>query len=192
MPRSRPRTSSARGRREGSRPRVSRSQRRAPLQPLLTCLRQCLPTALDLHEVMLEITRGAALLLHAPAASFWRVDAAAGMLYASAFWGAPCAGAALPPALCLDQDAIGWVARHRQPLHVSDLAGDKRFVTLDFWQQHGWRSFLGLPILLDDTLFAVLACHGVQPFVRRAEEQDVLHTFLASAVIALQHAILYT
>src|SRR5215813_855256 len=23
---------------------------------------------------------------------------------------------------------------------------------LDFWQQHGWRSFLTLPILLDDTL----------------------------------------
>jgi signal transduction histidine kinase len=38
----------------------------------------------------------------------------------------------------------------------------------------------------------VLACHGVQPFILRAEEQGVLHTFLASVVIALQHAILYT
>src|SRR5437870_9635153 len=117
MPRSRHRTSSARGRREGSRPRVYRSQRRAPLPHLLTCLRQCLPTSLDLNEVMLEITRGAAMLLRAPAASFWRVDAAAGMLHASAFWGATCDGAALPLALCLDQDAIGWVARYRQPLN---------------------------------------------------------------------------
>jgi hypothetical protein len=24
---------------------------------------------------------------------------------------------------------------------------------LDFWPQHGWRSFLALPILLDDTLY---------------------------------------
>ena len=81
----------------------------------------------------------------APAASFWRVDEAAGLLHPSAFWRATSDVAVPSPALRFDQDAIGWVARHRQPLNVSDLAGDRRFVALDFWQQHGWRSFLGLP-----------------------------------------------
>jgi signal transduction histidine kinase len=129
--------------------------------------------------------------MRAPAASFWRVDEAAGMLHASAFWSATSDVAAPAVALRLDQDAIGWVARHRQPLNVSNLAGDRRFVAVDFWQQHGWHSFLGLPILRDDTLLAVLACHGGQPFVLRAEEQSVLHTFVAGVAIALQHAILY-
>ena len=192
MPRSRLRTPPARGRQEGRWPRVYRGQRRASLQHLLMGLHQCLPTSLDLDEVMRETTRGAARLMRAPAASFWRVDEAAGLLHPSAFWCATSDVAVPSPALRFDQDAIGWVARHRQPLNVSDLAGDRRFVALDFWQQHGWRSFLGLPILLDDTLFAVLACHGVQPFILRAEEQGVLHTFLASVAIALQHAILYT
>src|SRR5215510_7382965 len=192
MPRSRLLTPAARGRREGSRPRVYRRQRCAPLQPLLTRLGQCLPTSLDLDEVMYETTRGAATLMRAPAASFWRVDAVAGMLHASAFWSTTSAVAVPAQTLRLDQDIVGWVARHRQPLNVSDLTDDSRFVALDFWQQHGWRSFLGLPILLDDTLFAVLACHGVQPFILRAEEHGVLHTFLASVAIALQHAILYT
>src|SRR5215510_13032312 len=192
MPRSRLLTPAARGRREGSRPRVYRRQRCAPLQPLLTRLGQCLPTSLDLDEVMYETTRGAATLMRAPAASFWRVDAVAGMLHASAFWSTTSAVAVPAQTLRLDQDIVGWVAQHRQPLNVSDLAGDKRFVALDFWQQHSWRSFLGLPILFDDTLFAVLACHGVQPFVLRAAEQSVLQTFLASVAIALQHALLYT
>src|SRR5262245_4737841 len=192
MPRSRLRTPPARGRQEERRPRVYQGRRRASLQHLLMCLRQCLPTSLDLIEVMRETTRGVARLMRAPAASFWRVDEAAGMLHPSAFWRTTSDVAVPSPALRLDQDAIGWVAQHRQPLNVLDLTSDRRFVALDFWQQHGWHSFLGLPILLDDTLFAVLACHGVQPFVLRAEEQGVLQTFLASVAIALQHTILYT
>jgi GAF domain-containing protein len=130
--------------------------------------------------------------MRAPAASFWRVDAVAGMLHASAFWSTTSDLAVPAQTLRLDQDVVGWVAQHRQPLNVSDLAGDRSFIALDFWQQHGWRSFLGFPIFLDDTLFAVLACHGVQPFVLRTAEKDVLQTFLASVAIALQHAILYT
>src|SRR5215475_1304878 len=152
MPRSRRRTPPAQGCREGRRPRSYRYQHRASLQPLLRSLPHCLPTSLNLDEVMRETTRGAATLLRAPAASLWRVDAAAGRLHASAFWSITSDMAAPPQTLCLDQDAIGWVARHRQPLHVSDLTGDGRFVALDYWRQHGWRSFLGLPILLDDTL----------------------------------------
>jgi signal transduction histidine kinase len=192
MLRSRLRTPPAHGRREGRRPRCHQCQRRTSLPHLLTRLRQCLPTALDLDGVMRETTRGAATLMRVPAASFWRVDAVAGRLHPSAFWSTTSDVATPPPALRLDQDAVGWVARHRQPLQVSDLAGDRRFVALDFWQQHGWRSFLGLPIFLEDTLFAVLACHGDRPFALRAEEQGVLQTFVASVAIALQHAILYT
>src|SRR5215510_6161309 len=119
MPRSRLLTPSARGRREERRPRVYRRQRCAPLQPLLTRLRQCLPMSLDLDEVMRETTRGAATLMRAPAASLWRVDAVAGMLHASAFWSATSDVAAPPQTLRLDQDAIGWVARHRQSLNMS-------------------------------------------------------------------------
>ena len=192
MPRSRLRTPPARGGQEGRRPCSSRYQRRVPLQHLLASLRQCLPTSLDLDEVMRETTRGAATLMRAPAASLWRVDDAAGMLHVSAFWSATSDVGAPPQTLRLDQDAIGWVARHKQPLNVSDFSSDRRFVALDYWWQHGWRSFLGLPILLDDTLFAVLACHGVQPFVLRAEAQSFLDTFLAGVATALQHAILYT
>jgi hypothetical protein len=34
---------------------------------------------------------------------------------------------------------------------------------LDFWQQHGWRSFLALPILLDDTLFMEYTSRRAMP-----------------------------
>ncbi len=113
------------------------------------------------------------------------------MLHAGAFWSTTSDVQAPPQTLRMDQDAIGWVARHRQVLNVSDLYGERRFVALDYWRQNGWRSFMGLPILLKDKLFAVLACHGVQPFTLGVEEQGLLHTFIARVGTALCNAILY-
>jgi signal transduction histidine kinase len=131
------------------------------------------------------------MLLRAPAASLWRVDEAAGRLHASAFWSATADHTEMPSTLPVAQDALGWVVRHRQLLNIADLHSDTRFRVLESWRQNDWRSFIGLPILIEDQLFAVLVGHGVQPFVLCCQAHCLLQTFMAHVEIALQHAILY-
>jgi signal transduction histidine kinase len=190
MPRSRFQTPPAR---PGRGARRCRTDRRCCANPshLLADLRQCLPTGLELPVLLPETVRGAATLLRAPAASLWRVDEASGMLHMGAFWSATADQAGLPSTVRLDQDALGWVARHRQLLNVSDLYSETRFSALDCWRQRGWHSFIGLPMLIEDKLFAVLACHGVQPFLLCDTAHGLLDTFIAHVAIALQHAVLY-
>lgn len=191
MPRSRIRTLPAKDARgTPHRRRAGRYGRGANLHRLIDWDR-CLPTSLDLDSVFHETTRGAATLMGAAAASLWRLDEAAGLLQASAFWSTTSSSEVPPQTLPLAQDAIGWVAQHRQLLNVANLDDETRFVALDCWRQSGWRSFLGLPILIEDRLFAVLACHDVHPFILDDEAQQLLHTFIARVSTALQHAILY-
>lgn len=170
---------------------ASRHYRRGSQHDLLKDLRRSLPTALALDAVFQETARGAAMLLRAQAASLWRVDEAAGQLQAGAFWSTTPTAAAPPQTICLEQDATGWVARQQQRLNVPDLGRDARFVAFEYWQQRGWCRFLGVPILLEEKLFAVLACHATEPCVLDRASQELLDTFLTCVCITLHHAILY-
>ena len=66
--------------------------------------------------------------------------------------------------LAFGEGGIGWVALHRRPLNVPDVASDVRFIARAWFKQQGLMSFLVLPIMLDGTLLAVLALAGRRPF----------------------------
>ena len=86
---------------------------------------------------------------------------------------------------------MGWVAEHRQPLNVPDRYADERFFAQTWAKKHGFVSFLGVPVILADSLLAVLVLNGRQPFRLDPDDQSLLDSFVAHAAIAIENARLY-
>jgi PAS domain S-box-containing protein len=155
----------------------------------LTRLNQLISSSLDMDAVLQEIARAAATLTGAPVVHFFIADEATQTLEAHA------TELLHPdfPALKLrfDQGGVGWVATHRCPLNVSNACDDERFVANDWWKERGLSSFLAYPILFEDSLLAVLAFRGQQPFDLTSEDQALLESFVAQAAVAIRNASLY-
>jgi two-component system NtrC family sensor kinase len=158
----------------------------------LTHLNQLVSSSLDFHAVLHAIARAATTLIQAPMVSFWMVDANMQALEVQAFSDEDL-GADFPVRqVSFEHGEMGWIATHRRALNVSDVFEDGRFVALDWWRAHGLRSFLGVPILLDGMLLAVLALHGQQPFQFGPDEQQLIDNFVAQAAVALRNAELFS
>jgi PAS domain S-box-containing protein len=156
----------------------------------LTRLNQLISSSLDMDAVLQEIARAAATLTGAPVVHFFIADEATQTLEAHA------TDLLHPdfPALKLrfDQGGVGWVATHRCPLNVPNACDDERFVANDWWKERGLSSFLAYPILFEDSLLAVLAFRGQQPFDLTPEDQALLDSFVVQAAVAIRNAALYT
>jgi signal transduction histidine kinase/sensor domain CHASE-containing protein/ActR/RegA family two-component response regulator len=157
----------------------------------LTRLNRIVSSSLDSSQVLSEISRAAATLMDAPVVSFWVVDEATQGLEVQAF-SDEAIGANFPtPKLSFEQDGVGWVATHRQPLNVGDVFADGRFMDLAWWQAHDLRSFFGVPILDGKSLVAVLSLNGRQPFRFGPDGQPLLESFVAQAASAIRNAKLF-
>jgi signal transduction histidine kinase/sensor domain CHASE-containing protein/ActR/RegA family two-component response regulator len=157
----------------------------------LTRLNRIVSSSLDSSRVLSEISRAAATLMDAPVVSFWVVDEATRGLEVQAFSDEPI-GANFPTLKrSFEQDGVGWVAAHRQPLNVADVFADGRFVDLAWWQAHNLRSFFGVPILDEKSLVAVLSLNGRQPFHFGPDSQPLLESFVAQAASAIRNARLF-
>ena len=134
----------------------------------VTRLNRLISSSLESDRVLSEITLAAAQLPGAAVASIWLADEEKRTL-----------------------EGIGWVARHGRLLNVPDAFEDGRFMTLDWWRHHGLRSFLGVPVILDGVLLAVLALNGREPFHLDPETERLLESFGAQAALAIRNASLY-
>jgi len=165
---------------------------RAARLQTLTRLNQLISASLDMNEVLHEIAKSAATLMNAEVASFMVADESTQTLEARAF-SDEAVGADYPlRTLPYGQEAIGWVAMHRQPLHIPDVFADPRYLAHDWLRSHGLRSFLGIPIMLEDTLLAVLSLLGREPFYFTPDDQALLESFVAQAAVAIRNASLYS
>jgi signal transduction histidine kinase/ActR/RegA family two-component response regulator len=156
-------------------------------------LTQFISSSLDIKEVLGEIAQAAATLMDATMVNFWIADIPTQTLH---MWTSsnPVLASALPirRTLAFGEGGVGWVALHRRPLNVPDVASDARFIARAWLKQQGLTSFLALPILLDGALLAVLALAGRQPFHFAPEDQSLLESFAAQAAVAIRNAALYT
>jgi GAF domain-containing protein len=64
----------------------------------------------------------------------------------------------------------GWVARHRQSLHVPDVFADDRTLNAGWWRAHGLTSFYGIPILDGEQLVGVLTLKDRRPFTLTSDD----------------------
>jgi signal transduction histidine kinase/HAMP domain-containing protein len=158
----------------------------------LTRLNQLISSSLDIGQVLSEIAQAAATLMGAHTVNFWIVEAASQTLHRRVLSGMHLDHDFPTTTLAFGQDGVGWVALHRRPLHVPNVASDARFVEQAWFKQHGLTSFLALPILLDGALLAVLALAGRRPFQFAPEDRGLLDSLAAQAAVAMRNAALYT
>jgi GAF domain-containing protein len=93
--------------------------------------------------------------------------------------------------LSFAQGGAGWVATHRTLLNVPDVFADIRIAVHHWFRAHGFHSALLAPVMLDDTLFAVLTMVRAEPFHLDADDQYILNHLSAQAAVAIRNARLY-
>jgi signal transduction histidine kinase/DNA-binding response OmpR family regulator len=157
----------------------------------LTHLNQLISESLHTDTALQEISRAAATLTDCLIVRIWIADEASQTLTLPAcFADTPVADAPVQR-LSFGEGTSGWVAVHRQPLHIPDVFVDQRVRHKDWWQAHNARSMLALPIIHHDALLGVLTLIGQQPFNLRNDEQELLQSFVAQAAVAIGNARLY-
>jgi signal transduction histidine kinase/DNA-binding response OmpR family regulator len=170
--------------------RYEEQERRATRLHTLMRLNQLISSSLDMDAVLREIAQAAAALMDVPMVSIWTADEAQQTLTRRAV----SDGMATDyPARTIrfGERTAGWVALHRQPLHVPDVFSDERVVPKEWHRAHGFNSLLAVPILHHGLLLGVLVLSGRQPFHLGAEDQALLDSFVAQAAGALHNASLY-
>ncbi|HWX31449.1 MAG TPA: ATP-binding protein [Steroidobacteraceae bacterium] len=87
--------------------------------------------------------------------------------------------------------AIGKAAEQRVPIQVSDIQSDPSSV-LDVIVRAGFRSLLTVPLLATDRIVGALVVRRKQPGEFPKSTVDLLQTFAAQSVLAIQNARLFS
>ncbi|HSL48099.1 MAG TPA: GAF domain-containing protein [Candidatus Deferrimicrobiaceae bacterium] len=149
------------------------------------------PSSLDVDHVLREITVAAAQLAGTAAACFWVASQDTRTLRLVAFSDQEM-GADWPvPSLPFDVGVLGWVARYGRVVNVPDVFSDGRFMALDWWRDHGLKTFFGMPVMLDGVLLGILALNGREPFRFDPDEERLLDAFVDQAAVAIRNASLF-
>jgi GAF domain-containing protein len=157
----------------------------------VTRLNRLISSSLESDRVLHEIVQAAAQLPGAAVASIWLANEEKRTIEVVNF-SDPAMDADWPlRTMSFDQGVLGWVARHGRLLNIPDAFTDGRFMALDWWRRHGLSSFLGLPVIVDGVLLAVLTLNGREPFQLDPEDERLLESFGAQAALAIRNASLY-
>jgi GAF domain-containing protein len=157
----------------------------------LSRVNQVISSSLDEGEALGAIAHAAAEITGAPFVSFWIADPATRRLELGAV-SDPRPGADLPfRSINFGQGSVGWVAAEGRILDVVDVFSDPRFTAKNWWQGHGFTSFVGVPVMLDGRILAVLALCGRRPFQLEADDRELLESFVAQAAVAIRNTRLY-
>jgi PAS domain S-box-containing protein len=157
----------------------------------LTRLNQLISASLDMDEVLREISKAAATLMDAALVRIWIADEATQSLTPQAVSHDQLSDGFPTQTIRFGERSVGWVAQHRQALHIPDVFSDARVVPLDWYRAHGLTSLLALPILHHDALLGVLVLNGRRPFHLGPDDQALLDSFAAQAAAAIRNASLY-
>ncbi|MEX2223744.1 MAG: GAF domain-containing protein [Candidatus Rokuibacteriota bacterium] len=157
----------------------------------VTRLNRLVSSSLDLDHVLHEITVAAAQLAGTAAACFWVASQDTRTLRLATFSDETLRADWPAPSLPFDVGVLGWVARYGRVVNVPDVFTDGRFVALGWWRDHGLKSFLGLPVMLDGVLLGILALNGREPYRLDAEDERLLDAFVDQAAVAIRNASLF-
>jgi signal transduction histidine kinase/DNA-binding response OmpR family regulator len=144
-----------------------------------------------MDDVLHEITQAAATLMDVPLVRIWIADEGSQTLEQRASSDKRLNADYGLTKMRFGERSAGWVAQHRQTLHIPDVFVDARVTTRDWYQAHGLSSLLGVPIFHRDTLLGVLILMGREPFQLGADDQALLDSFVAQAAVAIRNATLY-
>jgi signal transduction histidine kinase/DNA-binding response OmpR family regulator/HAMP domain-containing protein len=168
----------------------SQGARAARLQAL-TRVSHLISSSLDPNAVLKEIANAATTLMEAPVVSFWIVNEQTRTLEVGECWYGGMRTDYPVKSVAFDQGHVGWIASHRKPLNIPYVLSDPRCLARDWCRAKNLVSFLGVPVVFEGTLLAVLALEGPEPFRFERDDQDLLNSFVAQTAVALRNAQLY-
>jgi signal transduction histidine kinase/DNA-binding response OmpR family regulator len=167
-------------------------EQRAERVRTLVRLTQIVSSTLDVRAVLSAIADAAAQLMGAPYVSFWIADNTRRLLSLAAVSREESAVDFPIRELAFGEGAVGWVAANRKPLNIPDVFAEGSPVRArSWWRARDVTAFLGVPVLLDGELLAVLVLNGRRPFLLEPEDESLVQMFVTEAGIALRNASLY-
>ena len=147
---------------------------------------------LDPTRLLQQITDALASLTGAHNVVMWDVDYVTGVITRRAWTADPSIGAMeLPSSLSLDQGGTGWIARHREPLFVEDIASDPRIIAARWALDRDLVVFAGVPVGSGADLLGVLTLNLKRGRLLQGDDRALLTTFAAQAAVAIRNARLF-
>ena len=147
---------------------------------------------IDRNRFLRQITDALAILTSAHNVVLWEVEAVSGLLVRRAWTTDPSIGAMeLPTSLTLQQGGTGWIARHREPLFVGDIARDARIMAADWALSRDLVAFAGAPVAAGDELLGVLTLNLKRGRLPEGNDRGLLLSFASQAAVAMRNARLF-
>jgi adenylate cyclase len=91
----------------------------------------------------------------------------------------------------IGETAIGKAAAQRRPIQIPDVQNDPSSPVLDVIVRAGFRALLTVPLLAKDRIVGALVVRRKQPGEFPTSTVDLLQTFAAQSVLAIQNANLF-
>ena len=179
----------ARARQQAAEAATERRQRRLEALAQVTL---ALSQQLDPDRLLQQITDALATLTGAHNVVLWELDRAAGLLVRRAWTTDSSIGAMeLPTSLTMEQGGTGWIARHREPLFVEDIAVDARIMASQWALSRDLVAFAGVPVAAGADLLGVLTLNLKRGRLLQGGDRTLLPSFAAQAAVAMRNARLF-
>jgi GAF domain-containing protein/CheY-like chemotaxis protein len=147
---------------------------------------------LDLERLLQQITDALVRLTGAQVVVFWGAEVAERRLVRRAWTIDPSVvDFELPMMVGFEQGGAGWIASHREPLFVPDVASDARVLVPDWAIRHDLRALAGVPVVAGDELVGVLSLNLERGRTFGADDLALLLTFASQAAVAVRNARLF-
>jgi GAF domain-containing protein len=157
----------------------------------LARLTSTVSASLDAGVVLDAIVKAAAEIMRSPFVCVYVADEGSSMLELRAASDEGIVAALPARQRRFGEGLVGWVAEHRRPLEVADVLADERAGSREWARANGLRSFLGVPIIFQDSLLGVLTLSGAGPSDLGADDRGLVESFVGQAAVAIRNTRLY-
>ncbi|MEX2147017.1 MAG: GAF domain-containing protein, partial [Candidatus Rokuibacteriota bacterium] len=149
-------------------------------------------SSLNTQEVLENLARAIAQFFDAPFASVWAYEPVSRRLRRALTFGDAGLARDLRDDLALGEDAVGWVAEHREPILWTDVRTDARFIDAPHMLRHGLPWITAYPITIGDRLLGAFSVHRAASSPVTPETASLMGSLAAQAAVALENARLYS
>jgi signal transduction histidine kinase len=155
---------------------------------------QAVNSTLDLENVLATIVAKAVQLSSTAAGSIYVYDEAQQQFGMRATYGAASPPVAMQRAHELDlaDRYVGLALTRQQPIQIADILDEPASLAKDLILEAGYRAILVLPLLWQDGVAGLLVVRRREPGEFSKTTVDLLKTFAAQSVLAIQNARLFS
>jgi len=154
---------------------------------------QAVNSTIDLHTVLSTIIAEAVQLSGTDAGTIYEFDEATQEFGVQASYGMDevLIAAVKDRHIRLGETMLSQAALQRKPMQLADATQDKSSLVLDVIQRAGFRALLTVPLLSADRIVGALVVRRKEPGEFPQSTIDLLETFAAQSVLAIQNARLF-